>query len=346
MTLLARVVVLVLAGMASAPSLAAAGVIEERPVVEIASLVYRDDLEFDDGFRVLERLEGGETELVFERTTGTQPLRSVRPGCVTENDDLVRCRDLGQIKTLQFRLIAGEDVADASGVRSFAVRADSGSGDATLTGGALGDRLYSDNGNDTLAGGPGDDRLESGTTGARAADRDTLDGGPGRDTMLSGDDRDTVFAQDGERDRVDCGAGDDFVTADALDELVGCEIARLPRRSEPAQPVGPGPAPDAGPAAPAGTPAPAPATSPVMQAARARTAVTIRCVRRGVARIAARRAGDFAPAALRVTATRGRVVRRGALKVDVRTRRRATIRATVNGRDGSRLLVRRALPRC
>jgi Ca2+-binding RTX toxin-like protein len=84
---------------------------------------------------------------------------------------------------------------------------------------------------DTLDGGFGDDIIHG------RGGRDTLEGGPNRDTLIGGSGRDiingglnvdTIFAEDGERDTIDCGDGlfdgPDVAHVDAgLDVTVGCE---------------------------------------------------------------------------------------------------------------------------
>src|SRR5262249_43414170 len=52
-------------------------------------------------------------------------------------------------------------------------------------------------------------------------------GGPGKDVIFGGGERDTIFADDGQRDDVDCGTSRDIVIADRLDVLHGCEVISL-----------------------------------------------------------------------------------------------------------------------
>jgi Ca2+-binding RTX toxin-like protein len=51
-----------------------------------------------------------------------------------------------------------------------------------------------------------------------------LFGGGGVDTLLGGAGSDTIYAADGERDVVDCGAGSDRAIVDAFDRATGCEV--------------------------------------------------------------------------------------------------------------------------
>lgn len=95
-----------------------------------------------------------------------------------------------------------------------------GTGDDRLSGGAGDDRLSGEAGDDRLSGDAGRDRLTGG------AGDDVLVGGPQRDTYLGGPGNDTVNARDGVAEVVDCGAGDDLATVDALDTTRGCERVR------------------------------------------------------------------------------------------------------------------------
>jgi Ca2+-binding RTX toxin-like protein len=105
-------------------------------------------------------------------------------------------------------------------------------GVSRLVGNGGDDVLTGNNAEETIDGGPGNDRLEGGYN------NDTIGGGPGRDTIY-GDDtssqcgyiqsctvpfgNDTIDAQDGEADVVDCGVGDDTAKVDAIDVVSGCE---------------------------------------------------------------------------------------------------------------------------
>jgi hypothetical protein len=92
------------------------------------------------------------------------------------------------------------------------------------------DIISAGGGDDTVDGGAGDDFIDAGYG------NDTITGGPGRDVIhadLVGNDcgpvwcnfpygNDTVYAQDGEVDTIDCGiAGDDTVYADPIDHVSG-----------------------------------------------------------------------------------------------------------------------------
>lgn len=75
---------------------------------------------------------------------------------------------------------------------------------------------------DVLDGGEGRDVLDGG-----AGDDFELRGGPGEDTISGGAGDDTVYAQDGEKDEVDCGgdrhAGDTAHVDEGLDVVSNCE---------------------------------------------------------------------------------------------------------------------------
>jgi hypothetical protein len=83
-----------------------------------------------------------------------------------------------------------------------------------------------------------------------------LRGGAGQDVLSAGAGDDTIAALDGERDEVDCGAGDDHVTADAIDVLTAC----APVIEDPEPPDNSAPAPDDSP--PPDDSAPPPDESP------------------------------------------------------------------------------------
>ena len=89
---------------------------------------------------------------------------------------------------------------------------DGESGDDTMRGHA---------GHDQYAGGPGEDEIR---TLAGQDLIDASDGSPGeKDKVFAGPDPDRVFADDDAKDVIDCGPGYDWVEADHLDELTGCE---------------------------------------------------------------------------------------------------------------------------
>jgi Ca2+-binding RTX toxin-like protein len=90
-------------------------------------------------------------------------------------------------------------------------------GNDCLDGGDGADKLDGGTGNDKLVGGDGNDRLLGG------AGNDTLDGGSGKDVLNAGAGNDKVFAIDGQKDTIDCGAGIDSAQVDRLDRVKNCE---------------------------------------------------------------------------------------------------------------------------
>jgi hypothetical protein len=90
-----------------------------------------------------------------------------------------------------------------------------------LDGGSGNDVLDGDGGWDTLLGRAGNDVLIG------RGDPDTIVGGPGRDRIFAGEGRDVVQVRDGWRDTIDCGGGQDTVTADRVDAVArNCEHIR------------------------------------------------------------------------------------------------------------------------
>jgi Ca2+-binding RTX toxin-like protein len=146
-----------------------------------------------------------------------------RPG---EGDDV---RDIDSLELFVPATVVGTDEAD-----SVSVFAPADGGRSTIDGRGGDDTLTAGSGSETIAGGAGDDRVEGGWG------HDTLTGGPGRDVIYgdatsaqcggSGQSctlpfgNDVIDARDGEADQVDCGAGQDKVTADRVDTVAAnCE---------------------------------------------------------------------------------------------------------------------------
>jgi Ca2+-binding RTX toxin-like protein len=120
---------------------------------------------------------------------------------------------------------AGSDAAEDVSI----LNVDEGS--SNLSGGGGNDVLKAYDMNDTVDGGPGDDRVEGGLG------NDIVTGGPGKD-MIMGDTsaascgyysckisfgNDTIYAQDGEVDQIDCGIGEDTAYVDPTDVVTNCE---------------------------------------------------------------------------------------------------------------------------
>ncbi|MDQ3791691.1 MAG: hypothetical protein M3341_03425 [Actinomycetota bacterium] len=89
-------------------------------------------------------------------------------------------------------------------------------GDDEVFGGGGGDDLVADNGSDLLSGGRGADSIDA---------LEALSRG-GIDTVVGGVGNDQIDADDGQRDRIDCGrrARDEVYHDAGLDEIKNCEI--------------------------------------------------------------------------------------------------------------------------
>ena len=106
-------------------------------------------------------------------------------------------------------------------------RRSGGSGNDTIDGFQVGDLIFGRRGDDTLIGNRGADCLNGGRgrdtlRGGRG--RDTLRGGPGKNTLGGGRGNDRLFAVNGRKDAVSCGAGrKDEARVDPADAVSGCE---------------------------------------------------------------------------------------------------------------------------
>ncbi len=87
-----------------------------------------------------------------------------------------------------------------------------------LTGGGYDDVILGEGGNDSIFGGAGDDRLDGGPG------NDVITGGAGADKIFGGPGSDTIYADDGERDVIDCGPGRDRAVVDSVDVVKNCEV--------------------------------------------------------------------------------------------------------------------------
>jgi Ca2+-binding RTX toxin-like protein len=93
-----------------------------------------------------------------------------------------------------------------------------GKGNDTQHGGAGNDRIFANLGVDETFGGDGNDDLWALARGDVAGDNDTQG-----DALHGEAGNDRFHVRDGERDVVDCGAGDDTVIADFKDVVTDCE---------------------------------------------------------------------------------------------------------------------------
>ena len=108
-----------------------------------------------------------------------------------------------------------------------------------IDGGAGNDQLSGGFGPDTITGGPGQDDIGGDRTAACFY-------GPIYGTCTIGTGNDTIYAQDGERDTVDCGPGADTAYVDAVDVASSCETLHVaPATGAGTPPGGPVTAPPA-----------------------------------------------------------------------------------------------------
>jgi Ca2+-binding RTX toxin-like protein len=147
-----------------------------------------------------------------------------RPG---EGDNVVGVEKLDFHVNATFTGSDGPDVVSVLNVSegASAIAALGGSdtiqgGDSpdTIDGGAGDDALNGGNGNDTITGGPGRDQI----VGDATAGYCTLIGYFGSCKTPWGND--TINAQDGEADTIDCGPGTDTANVDAIDVVANCEM--------------------------------------------------------------------------------------------------------------------------
>ena len=114
-----------------------------------------------------------------------------------------------------------------------------GGGDDLINGKGGRDRLRGGPGNDTINGGKGKDKVSGGPgddilVGGRGNDK--IIGGPGRDEIGMRDGveqgspgNDVIYARDGQPDEIDCGAGNDKVIVDRVEDGVyDCETVVTP----------------------------------------------------------------------------------------------------------------------
>ena len=101
-----------------------------------------------------------------------------------------------------------------------------GSGDDTIRAGDGQNVIEAQWGDDDIRAGSGPDLVDASDGNdeiSTAAGSDRTIPGPGSDTVYSGRGPDYVYANDGQRDVIDCGPGDDRVRADRIDVLRRCE---------------------------------------------------------------------------------------------------------------------------
>ena len=97
-------------------------------------------------------------------------------------------------------------------------------GDDLLTGGTGKDLLVGAGGDDRIKADAGDDKINAGNG------NDDITPGPGKDIANGQGGNDTISARDDARDTIDCGAGQDKVTADRTDAVKNCEFVKRAKR--------------------------------------------------------------------------------------------------------------------
>ncbi len=106
-----------------------------------------------------------------------------------------------------------------------------GAGRDNVRGGAGRDKVKGADGKDKLKGGGGKDRVAGGGGKDKLkgdAGKDKLKGGGGKDKLKGGAGRDKLRANDGKRDRVNCGGGKDRAAVDERDKVArNCERVSL-----------------------------------------------------------------------------------------------------------------------
>ncbi len=164
--------------------------------------------------------------------------RSFGPDLIVANHDphtltILLRHEPGVCRGREAQPITGTDSAEklVGGVGIDLIRGRAGKD--KIFGNASGDCLYGDGGDDFILGrtggdliygGPGDDRIYGGLPEyVKTRGRDRIVGGPGRDSISAGDANDLVRAVDGERDRIDCGGGNDVAYVDLRDVVSECE---------------------------------------------------------------------------------------------------------------------------
>lgn len=108
-----------------------------------------------------------------------------------------------------------------------------GTGADKLTTAGAADAVAGDDGDDVIAAGGGDDQVNAGDGDDEidgGAGSDVIEAGLGVDSVTGGDGGDDLRVRDGIADTVRCGAGEDKVDADTLDDIaLDCEdVKRLP----------------------------------------------------------------------------------------------------------------------
>lgn len=128
------------------------------------------------------------------------------------------------------------DITGTNGADTIIGTADNDSinglkGNDRIDGLAGDDVLIGSYGHDTLIGGTGEDSLygKAGSDTIYLDQETTSPGGEARkDHAFGGPNNDTIYAQDGVRDHIDCGGGTDTAFVDPVDLTSGCENEIFP----------------------------------------------------------------------------------------------------------------------
>jgi len=128
-----------------------------------------------------------------------------------------RCLDGGDGPDVLVGTVGGDVIIGGSGADT--IRA--GDGQKLIEAQWGDDDIRAGSGPDFVKGGDGNDTIRTG------AGSDLVTPGPGNDIVYAGRGADHVLANDGQRDVIDCGPGDDRVRADKIDVLLHCEHVRV-----------------------------------------------------------------------------------------------------------------------
>ncbi len=260
-----------------------------------------------------------------------------RPG---ETDNLMNVERSNMYVSGKFDLSDGPD--------HWTIFANTDGGNSTVLARGGDDRIVGEDHDETIDGGAGNDYLEGGRR------NDTITGGPGADTIL-GDEADTgctwapeyclvfgndvIDARDGEVDKIDCGPGQDRLTADPVDVHSSCETVTGQDSGK-----GGGPTPGGGSGGPAVMRLSAVKTS-LARALRSGLRVKVTGAPAGTLKLIARRSGTVVAkgsAALDSSGT-GTVKLRFTSRARRQLRRARTLRLTVSatGADALKVLLKR-----
>jgi hypothetical protein len=176
-----------------------------RPAGAVVSYLSADATSLNS---LVVRTSGNRVEFRDESVDGGMDPGNCTPGDVDASGYIIQTYcPLGGVRRVRIDLGEREDTATIE--LPVAVTVLAGPGADRVTAGSEADELSGGEGNDAVDGSGGDD---------------VLSGDQGSDTLAGGLGSDRIAARDGEADSVSCGAGDDTVDADTLDQLTSdCE---------------------------------------------------------------------------------------------------------------------------